>query len=89
MGVEPVIDVFTEKHGVTGAAVSPNVRSGSETYDHGTVLSDEGNISDSDGGSIEDRERITWVVWCDSVFRNGFSTFLVGYGRSAADGCVQ
>ena len=39
------------------------------------ALSDEGNISDSDGGSIEDRERDTWEDWCDSAFRNGFSTF--------------
>ena len=69
------IDVFTGKHDVTAGAVSPNDRSCSEAYDRGTVLSDEGNISDSDGGSIEDCERDTWEDWCDSAFQIGFSTF--------------
>ena len=75
VGVEPLTDVFTGKHDLTAAAVSPNVRSCSETYDRGMALYDEGNISDLDGGSIEDRERDTLEDWCNSAFWNGFSTF--------------
>ena len=61
MDVDPLADVFAEKLPVTATAVSPNVRSGSKVYDYGTVLSEEGDISDLDDGSIEDRERNTWV----------------------------
>ena len=61
--VDPLAEVFAEKLPVTDA------------FYHGTVSSDEGDISDSDDGSIEDRERNTWVDWCDSAFRIGFSTF--------------
>ena len=60
---------------VTAGAVPPNVRSGSEIYDYGTVLSEEGDVSDSDDWSIEDHERNSWVNWCNSVFRNRFSIF--------------
>ena len=74
VGVEPLADVFRGKHDVAAAAVSPNVRRYSETYDRGTALYDEGDSSNSDGGSIEDRERDTWEDWGDSAFRNGFST---------------
>ena len=42
VGVEPLTDVFTERHDVPDAAVSPNVRSCSDTYDCGTALYDEG-----------------------------------------------
>ena len=59
VGVEPSVDVFMGKHDVTAGAVSPYARSYGEAYNRGTVLSDEGNISDSDGGSIEDCERDT------------------------------
>ena len=31
--------------------------------------------SHSDDRSIEDRERNSWVDWCNSAFRNGISTF--------------
>ena len=75
VGAEPLVDVFTGKHDVTAVTVSPNDQSCSEPYDQGSVLFDEGNISDSDGGSMEDRERDTWEDWCDSAFQNGFSTF--------------
>ena len=73
--IDPLMDVFEQKLHVTAAPVSPNVRSGSEIYDCGTVLSEEGDISDSDDESIEDRERNSWVDWCNSAFGNGFSTF--------------
>ena len=38
-----------------------------------TALYYEGDISDSDCGSVEDRERDTWEDWCD--FRNGYGAF--------------
>ena len=41
----------------------------------GTALYDEGGISDSDGGSIEDRGRDNWEDWCDSAFQNGIGKF--------------
>ena len=56
MGVEPLTDFFTGKHDVTAVAVFLNVRSCSETYDRVMALYDVGDISDSDGGSLEDRE---------------------------------
>ena len=52
-------DIFNEMHDVPDAAVSPNRQSCSETYGAGTALYDEGDISDSDCGSTEDRERDT------------------------------
>ena len=60
---------------VTAAAVSPNVRSGSGSYDYGTILVEEADIRNSDDRSIDDRERNSWVDWCNSAFRNGISTF--------------
>ena len=75
VGVESLIDVFMERYDVPDAAVSPNVRNCSDTYDGGTALYDEGDISDSDGVSIEDCERDTWEDWCDSALRNGFGEF--------------
>ena len=72
--IAPLADVF-DKTPVTTEAVSPNVQSGSGSYDYGTVLSEEGDISDSDDESIEDRERNSYVDWCNSAFRNGVSTF--------------
>ena len=51
-------DIFNEMHGVPTAAVFPIRRNCSETYDDGTALYYEGDISDSDCGSVEDRERI-------------------------------
>ena len=73
--IDPLADVFEEKLSVTAAAVSPNVRSGSGSYDYGTILVEEGDISNSDDRSIEDRERNSWVDWSNSAFRNGISTF--------------
>ena len=38
-------------------------------------MSKEGDIRNSDDGSIEDHERNSWVDWCNSAFWNGISTF--------------
>ena len=60
---------------MTPAGVSPNVRGGSGIYEYGTNLNEEGDVGSSDDGSMVDRERNTWVDWCDSTFRNGLNTF--------------
>ena len=73
--IDPLAYIFEEKLSVTAAAVSPNVRSGSKSYDHGTILVEEGDIRHSDDQSIDDHERNSWVDWCNSAFRNGISTF--------------
>ena len=79
--IAPLADVFDKTLPVTTEAVSPNVWSGSGSYDYGTVLSYEGDISDSDDESIEDRERNSWVDWCNSAFRSPCGQFDVRCGR--------
>ena len=37
-------------------------------------MNEEGDVGSSDDGSIVDRERNTWLEWCDSAFRNGLGT---------------
>ena len=66
VSTEPVAHVFTGRHDVPDVAVSPNCRSCSETYGGGAALYYEGDISDSDCGSVEDRERDTWKDWSPS-----------------------
>ena len=68
VGAEPVANIFSEIHDVPDAAVFPNRRSCSETSGGGTALLSEEDISDSDCGSVENRERDTWEDWHDSVF---------------------
>ena len=46
-----------------------------DVYDYGTLLYEESDIRNSDNGSIEIREKNSWVDWCNSAFRNGISTF--------------
>ena len=46
-----------------------------ETDGGGVALYYEGDLSDSDCGSVEDREIDTWEDWCDSAFRNGYGGF--------------
>ena len=75
MGTGPVADVFTGRHDVPDVAVSPNHRSCSDTYGGGAALYYEGDISDSDCGSVQDHEKDTWKDWCDSAFRNGYGVF--------------
>ena len=40
-----------------------------------TTLYYEGDIGDSDCGSVEDCERDTWDDWCDSAFHDGYGGF--------------
>ena len=35
----------------------------------------EGDLNDSDCGSVGDHELDTWEDWCDSAFRNGYGGF--------------
>ena len=60
---------------MTAAAVPPNVRSGSGVYDYGILSYEGSDIRNSDDGSIEIRERNSWMDWCNSAFWNGISTF--------------
>ena len=69
---EPVADSLTVGHDVPKVAGSPIRRSSGETDGGGVALYYEGDLSDSDCGSVEDRERDTWEDWCDSDFRNGY-----------------
>ena len=72
--INPLVDVFKHELAVTAAAVSPNVRGSSGYYEYGTNLNEEGDVGSLDDGSIVDRERNTWLEWCDSAFRNGLGT---------------
>ena len=59
----------------TAAGVSSDIRGGNGNYEDGTHLDEEGDVRGSDDGSITDRERNTWMDWCDSTFRNGLGLF--------------
>ena len=72
---EPVVDIITIGHDVPEVAGSPIRRSSSETYGGGAAVLYEGDISDSDCGSVEDRERDTWEDSCGSAFLNGYGGF--------------
>ena len=72
---EPMADILTVRHDVPEVAGSPIRRSSSETDGGGAALYYEGDLCDSDCGSVEDRERDTWEDWCDSAFRNGYGGF--------------
>ena len=69
---EPVADILTVRHDVPDVTGSPIRRSSSEAYVGGAALYYEGDISESDFGSVEDRERDTWEDWSDSAFQNGY-----------------
>ena len=73
--IDPLANVFNGTLSGTAAAGSPTVRSGGGIYDYETILDEEGAIRYLDDGSIEDRERNSWVDLCNSAFRNGISTF--------------
>ena len=70
------VDILTEGHDVSSIAKSP-IHQTSGVPDGGGVASVyyEGDLSDSDCGSVEDRERDTWDDWCDSAFCNGYGGF--------------
>ena len=63
---EPVADILTEGHDVPELTESPIRRNSCET--DGVACYYEGDLSDSDCGSVGDREIDTWEDWCDSVF---------------------
>ena len=67
---EPVADILTVRLDVPDVDGYQNCRNSS-----GAALYYEGDISDSDCGSVEDRERDTWEDWCHSAFRNGYGGF--------------
>ena len=55
--------------------VSTDSCGGNGIFEDETLLDGEGDVRGSDDGSIVDRERNTWVDWCDSTFRNGLDPF--------------
>ena len=73
--VDVVADAFGQEFPGTAAGVSTDIRGGNANYEDGTHLDKEGDVQSSDDGSIADRERNTWVDWCDSTFRNGLRSF--------------
>ena len=72
---EPEADIITVGHDVPEVAGSPIRRSSNEIYGDGAAVPYEGDVSDSDCESVEDRERDTWEDWCGSAFRNGYGGF--------------
>ena len=70
---EPVADIITVVQDVPRVAESPIRRNSCET--DGVAFYYEGDLSDSDYGSVGDREIDTWEDWCDSAFRIGYSGF--------------
>ena len=72
---EPEADFLTEGHDVPKVAGSPIRRNSGETDSGGMALYYEGDLSDSDCGSVEDCEIDTWEDWCDSAFRNVYGGF--------------
>ena len=70
---EPVADILTVGHDVARVAESPIRRNSCET--DGVTFYYEGDLSDSDCGSVGDREIDTLEDWCDSAFRNGYGGF--------------
>ena len=73
--IDPLANVFNGTLSGTAAVGSPTVRSGGGLYDCETILDEDEDIRNLVEGSIGDSERNTWVDWCDSAFRIGFSTF--------------
>ena len=74
---EPVADSLIVGHDVQKVAGSLIRRNSSGTDGGGAALCYEGDLSYSDCGSVEDRERDTWEDWCDSAFQNGYGGFLL------------
>ena len=72
---EPVADIFTVGHDGPGVAESPIRQNSCETDGGGVAFYYEGDINDSDCGSVGDQELDTWEDWCDSAFRNGYGGF--------------
>ena len=75
VSTEPVADILTVGHDVPRIAESPICRNSCETDGGGVAFYYEGDLSDSDCGSVGDRAIDTWEDWCDSAFRNGYGGF--------------
>ena len=65
-------ELLTEGSDVGGIAESPIHQTSVMPYGGVTTFYYEGDLSDSDCGSVEDRERDTWDDWCESAFYNGY-----------------
>ena len=65
-------ELLTEGNDVGEIAESPIHRSSVYPHEGVTTLYYEGDLGDSDCGSVEDPERDTWDDWCDSAFCNGY-----------------
>ena len=77
-GMELKVYELTDGYDVSRVA-DPPIHGTSGVPDGGGVaLYYEGDLSDSDCGSVADRERDTWDDWCDSAFCNGFGGFPPG-----------
>ena len=72
---EPVADILTVGHDVPGVTESPIRQYSCESDGGGVAFCNKGYLSDSDCGSVGDRELDTWEYWCDSTFRNGYGGF--------------
>ena len=72
---EPVVDTPTGGHDVPGIAKSPVRQNSCETDGGGVTFYYEGDLSDSDCGSVGDQELYTWEDLCSSAFRNGYGGF--------------
>ena len=69
---EPEADIITVGHDVPEVAGSPIRRSSSEIYGGGAAVHYEGDVSDSDCESVEDRERDIGVVLLFEMDTVGF-----------------
>ena len=68
-------DLLTEGSDIGDIAESPIHRSSVMPHDGVSAFYYEGDLGDSDCGSVEGRERDTWDDWCDSAFHNGYGQF--------------
>ena len=73
--MEPMADILTVGHDVPRVAESLIRQNSCETDGGGVAFYYEGDLSDSDCGSVGDREIDTWEDWCDSAFCNGYGGF--------------
>ena len=73
MCMKQVADILAVGHAVPQLAESPIRRKSCET--DGVAFYYEGDLSDSDCGSVRDREIDTWEDRCDSAFCNGYGGF--------------
>ena len=81
---EPVADILTVGHDVPGVVESPIHQNSCQTDGGGVAFYYEGDLNDSDCGSVGDQELDTWEDWCDSAFEMdmvGFPRILMIHSR--------